>query len=445
MSADLARQPAAVRGLRPSRGGLHPAWPLVVVFVAYPLWWVLGVTAVMWTAVALLGGIALLTRRRVRVPRGFGIWLLFLAWMLISASQLSAFDRSVAFVYRGSAYLCATVLFIYVFNTPKEVLPDKTVIRLVAMFWVVVAGGGLLAMAFPTASFSSLAELVLPRSLLNVRFIESLVHLEFAQTSRILGFPIGRPRAPFAFTNAWGSNFALLTPFLVASWAAGSRRWSRLTRVMLLVSVVSVVVSLNRGMWLSLSLGLLYAAARFARQGRVRPLIGVGTLLATMVGIVYFTPLLGVVEGRQATPHSDAGRLALYQASINLARESPVLGYGAPQPSDLKEGGASIGTHGQFWLLLVSHGLPGLLLYVGWMLFALWHTRRGRSDVHVWCHVVIFISLVQMAFYEQVPTQITIVMVAAALALRALYIPSVTAPPDGPVAEDRVPAVKVGV
>ncbi len=48
----------------------------------------------------------------------------------------------------------------------------------------------------------------------------------------------------------------------------------------------------------------------------------------------------------------------------------------------------------------------------------LWQTRRATSALGFWCHIVIFISLIQLPFYGQLATQIQITMVAAALAMR---------------------------
>jgi hypothetical protein len=79
-----------------------------------------------------------------------------------------------------------------------------------------------------------------------------------------------------------------------------------------------------------------------------------------------------------------------------------------------------VGTHGQLWLVLVSHGIPGMLAFVGWYLLLLVNTRRGQGDVPFWCHVVILLSFLQLPFYEQLPSQLQIVMVAGALALREM-------------------------
>ena len=57
---------------------LPPGWPLTMLLVGYPVFWALGLVAFVLQIVAVPMAIELLRRRPVRVPRGFGIWILFL-------------------------------------------------------------------------------------------------------------------------------------------------------------------------------------------------------------------------------------------------------------------------------------------------------------------------------------------------------------------------------
>jgi hypothetical protein len=76
----VAAQPA------PRRSGLPEGWPVLLLFLAFPLWWVLGLAAVIWVLLAIPMAVWLMLRRGVRVPKGFGIWLAFMFWMLLSGS-----------------------------------------------------------------------------------------------------------------------------------------------------------------------------------------------------------------------------------------------------------------------------------------------------------------------------------------------------------------------
>jgi polysaccharide biosynthesis protein PslJ len=421
----------------PSRPGapprLHAGWPLSFLFLGFPLWWALGIGAFVWPMVAVPMGLVLLMRGWARVPRGFGLWILFLVWMLASATQLDEPQRWIVFVYRLTIYGSATILFLYVYNMPREELTSRDVILKVTAFWAFAVLAGLLTLIFPDASFHSLAELVLPGGVVGNQFVYELVHPELAQVQHFLGYAVARPKAPFIYTNEWGANMALLTPFALAAWRTVRRKAGKLLVGGLLVaSVAPIVVSLNRGLWLSLSVGLVYAAIRSALRGRIGIMRVVVVLALIGTVLVVTTPLGQLVLDRLATPHSNEGRLSLYSEAAESVSDSPLLGYGAPRPSERDPNLPRVGTHGQLWLVLFSHGIPAAGFFVGWFAFAFWRSRRTTSDVSSWMHVVLLITLVQMSYYGMVPVPIHIAMLAAAIAWREISageVPTVAASP----------------
>src|SRR4029079_18587451 len=203
-----------------------------------------------------------------------------------------------------------------------------------------------------------------------------------------------------------------------------------------LISIFPLVFSLNRGAWLSATAGVLYATVRLAR-GRNGQLLRVAAVVSLLVGAVLFvTPLGEIVVTRLQNGYGDAHRAELYAESIGLVRASPLFGYGAPV---LIEGNLSAGTHGQLWTIVVSQGVPGLLFFTGWLVWAWWRAKRrlppghpGDRVLRFWCEVTIFIALVQMPYYDLLPWGLAIAMVAAALAWREeLAFVRVAAPAAG--------------
>lgn len=93
---------------------------MYALLVCYPVWWALGAGYLIWPLLTFPLLLSLLMQRTLRVPRGFGLWLLFLAWMLLSGLQLSGF--SFMFVWRAPVYGSATVLYLYVYNAPRALL-----------------------------------------------------------------------------------------------------------------------------------------------------------------------------------------------------------------------------------------------------------------------------------------------------------------------------------
>jgi O-antigen/teichoic acid export membrane protein len=420
---------------------LPRGWQVYAMFGALPVAWFFGLANFVWPVVGIVLFLNLLARKGVAAPRFFGVWLLFLGWMLLSALALESGDRLLAFLYRGSLYLAATALFLYLFNAPEHRIPSRAIVNSLAIYWAAVVVGGFLGLAFPGMSFQTLAEQVIRQlapGLLDIAFIHDIVHPGFAQVQRILGFPVGRPKTFFTYTNEWGSTLVLLTPFalLAVLWARSFVARYALA-LLLILSIVPLAVSLNRGAWIALLVMLVYVALRLIGRRNVRALGALVGLAALLGAILVLSPLGGLIQTRIATPHSDKGRETRDATAIQLVTsESPVIGFGAPQPSDDPTAPA-IGTHGQLFLVLISQGIPGFALFFGWFLYVLWRTRRSGSPIRFWAHVVILTFLVLSPFYELVAFQLPIVMAAMALAWRELSPPPAVV--RGPAAGVRRP------
>jgi len=416
-------------------------------FLGLPIWWALGMQNFIWPLLAFPLFLSLLLRGGIRLPPGFGIWLLFIVWMIASATRVEGDLRWLAFIYRALMYVSATILFLYIFNASRRDLADRVVVNALAAYWVLVAIGGFLALIFPGVSFRSLAMTFMPQELLNVQFVSDVIQPGFGEVHRILGYPLPRPKTFFAYSNAWGANFALLVPFVLAALVYLKSRLGWMALIALLVaSVVPFIFSLSRAAWFSLGLGLAYVAVRFALRGSVRA-AGALLLFFTAAGaLLSYTPVGQVAADRMATPHSDAGRLSMYQEAMERSKESLLLGFGTPRPSEENPNLPSIGTHGQVWLVLFSHGIPGLALFMGWFLYTLVRSGKGGSPVRLWSHVVILIALLQTPVYELLPMQIHVVMTAAALAWRDITLPVDEVPRRGvPAGFQQVPTSQGGL
>lgn len=421
--------------VQPRTARLPHGWPVYALFLGFPLWWVLGLAAFIWPIMAVPMLVSLVAREKVRVPRGFGLYLLFVIWMVASGLQLNGPDRIFGFVYRASLYSSAGILCLYIYNAPKQLLPTSAIVRTMVLFWTIVVAGGIYGILAPAVEFNSLAQSLVPQRLLANGFVYQLVHPATAQVQTFLGYPVPRPKAPFVYTNDWGGAFALLVPLLLAGWSQ-IRSFARrgLVRLIAVVSLVPVVFSLNRVLWLCIVVGVVYGSMRFAIRGRAGALQGVFAIMAVGSLLFIYGPTRQLIDDRIATPHSNQGRTTLYQEATEQVAKSPLLGYGAPRPSKRNPNLPSVGTQGQFWLVLFSHGVPGAALFIGWFTYAFWRTRRAASSTALWCHVVVLLALVQMPFYGWLPPQLHIVLVAIAVAFRE------SAQPDPQVALAAAPA-----
>ena len=408
----------------PRRFRLPVGWPILAILVLFPLWYVLGLGAFIWIILAAPIFVHLVLAKTWRVPRGFIIWLFFLVWIALSAIQISHSANWLTYAYRTTSYLAATLAFIYLVNTDEKDLPTRRIINAFTVFWIVIVVGGYLAMAAPHFSFSTPAQKVLGHLGSN-KLLVTLIHPTLAQAQALggvqaIGHAIARPAAPFAYTNWWGANFAFLVPFVILAIRQARSRLVRVSLIgMLLISLVPFVYSINRGAWLSLIIGGVYAWARFAVRRRGRAFIGGLALLAVVAVAVFATPLGSVVRARIGHEGSASLRLSLIQQSGQGALSSPVVGYGVPLPQPVSQYSLpNVGTQGQLWLVLVSVGIPGTVFFLLWLLYVFWSARSTDDPVSFAVHVAILIGVIQLPFYGWMPTEMFMVMTAAALVWR---------------------------
>jgi polysaccharide biosynthesis protein PslJ len=400
------------------------------VFAGFPLWWVLGLSSFIWTAAAIVMLAAMLWQQRTRAPAAVVLWLAFTSWVLLSGVQLESGTKIATFSYRLALYVGAGVLFVYVYNLPRGGRTDTKVLRILTVFWMIVVAGGYAGLLVGAHSFTPPIEALLPHGLRSQPFVQELVQPVFADVETFLGFPVPRPAAPFAYTNNWGGTIAVLTPVAFAAMsAAGRGKRRKVIAGVLVASLVPMVVSLNRGMFLSLGVGLLYVALRLALRGRLGTLASMVGVIGLLALVVLLTPLGSLVTANLSSTHghSNTTRLSVASQSIAGADRSPVFGYGEPQAVTGEAGTPPIGTQGQLWMVLYSNGYPATALFIGFFLVVLWQTRRARGNAGLWLHCVPLIALSQITVYGWLPAELQVVMVIAALAYRRSWRPAGTA------------------
>jgi hypothetical protein len=439
---------------------LATGWVLTLLFGGLLFWWITGLSGFIQGILAIPILVALVFTRGVSVPRWFGLWVGFLVFMLLSATQLHDINNVLSWGWRASVYIAATLLFVYVYNAPKERLPTRKLMNLLAFFWVIAVVGGIAGMLLPNHSFHSVMESVFPHKLLANAFIKALVIPSTTGGKTFHGTGIYRVKAPFIYTNQWGSAFALTLPFAFAYVTESRRKGLRMGMIgLIILSIAPLVFSLDRGSWLSAGVGAGYGIFRLS-QGRgrtarmakaARSLILAGVVV---IGIVLLSPLGSLILLRANNGYGDQHRLLLYSSSLTLIGRSPILGFGAPVALSVLNPaappGPSVGTHGTIWTVMISNGVPALLFFAAWFLYLFFHTFRripaepGRDpEAHFWCHVVILTAIAQFPYYELLPWGLPIVMVCAAIALREMRglrrRPSILGP-YAPRAVRRIPA-----
>ena len=426
-------QSGPVPGGRPR---LPVTWPLAVLFVAFPVWWALGVSAFTWLIVAIPMLGSLIWRRQARVPVAFILWLAFVSWVLLSGLQLHSGTKIITFTYRLALYAVAGVLFVYVYNLPRSTRVDTKMLRILTIFWMIVVAGGYAGILVGAHTFTPPFEKLLPHGLRNQPFVQRARPAGLRRGAGVPRLPDSRgPRRPSPTPTTGAATLPCSTPVaFAAAIAAGRGARRKVIVAVLIASMVPMAVSLNRGMFISLGIGIMYVALRLALRGRLAALGSLAGVAALVAVILLATPLGHLVAASFASTHgkSNATRFSVSQLAIAGARQSPIFGYGEPTPQTGQTGQPAIGTQGQLWMVLYSNGIPAVIFFVGFFPAVLWQTRRARGMAGLWLHAIPLVALPQIGVYGWLPVELQVVMVAAALAYRYCWQPTAQPRPGAP-------------
>ena len=93
----MFRVPADAVDMRVPREYVLPrGWQAFAIVALIPLWWLIGASFFMWPLIAFPLIAAMVVRGRILAPRRFGIWLLFILWVIASGVELSDPSRALA-------------------------------------------------------------------------------------------------------------------------------------------------------------------------------------------------------------------------------------------------------------------------------------------------------------------------------------------------------------
>lgn len=432
---------------------LPPGWPLKYLLVGFPLWWVLGLNTLIFPLLAVPMLLQLRRVRTLRFPPGMWLWWLFLAWQIIGVAMIelsppgthpgSVSGRLISLVFSMVEYAGVTVTLLYVGNLDEDDVPQSAVARWMGAFFLTVFAGGLLGLIAPKLTFRSAIEFVLPAGIRSNGFVHALVHPVTAQVQDVIGSGNGRPSAPFGYTNTWGNTLSILLVWFVAAWLIPARGQKRtLAAVVVLVTLVPIVLSLNRGLWIGLAVTFAWVLLRMMLQGHI------GTVLATLVSlavagvVVLVSPLGTVIQDRLTHGVSDNIRSFVAEKSIVAVENSPIVGYGSnrhadgssnsitvgPSPNCPKCGDVPTGSTGQLWSVMFNSGLIGTVLYFGFFLASIGYYWRQRGPIAEAALITIMLTFVYMFFYSALPVAPTLTMIAVGVLWRTRSAPAPVRP-----------------
>jgi hypothetical protein len=418
---------------------LGHAWPLKALLVGLPLWWALGLGVFGFLIAALAMGVQLYRWRPLRVPAGFGVWVLFLVWTLGTVTVLWArapqtlggggVERLLPFALRGAWYVAITIAMLYPLNIPAAKVSNKQFVRWMALVFAYCILLGIVAMAFPRLEFTSVAERLLPGG--QGSFLQSMTHPRLATTSGFLGYEQPRPSAPFLYANTWGNNVGLLLPFFVFAWMRIVSTWKKFVGAVVgLLAVLPIVYSLNRGLWLALGVLAVYVGVILARQRKFAILWAAAVLGVIALTGVAASPVGQTFTTRLETPHSNERRGDLATTTISVtATGSPVVGYGSTRKLagsfSSVAGGRSVdcekcdvpplGTQGYLWYLILSTGFGGTLLFGSFLAIQFFRNARRMDPMGLLGCIALVLSGLFFFVYDSLESPMFFLMLAIGL------------------------------
>jgi hypothetical protein len=459
ITAPPANEARAVPGLPPLRAGRpvsrrkqwfanHPAWPVVALLAGYPFWWALGLADM--SVIILAIPMALRMRswhrrgnRKILVPPGFGMWLLFLICALAGVITLglaaphtvvsSMSNRALSYVDRSLTYGGLTVILLYAGNLAEGELSRRRLAWLLGLVGIFATIGGIGGVVVPKFQFTSPLAYVLPRSMQANSLVQAALYPGFSQVTNVLGVTEGRPKAPFEYTNTWGECLTILLPWLlVAWWSYGSRRQRKLLVAVMVLALIPLVYSLNRTVWAGVALTAVYLAVRFAARGKLALLGLVCGALVLVGAVILTTPLQGLITSRFQHQQSNSIRASLSYAAIDDANAAPLIGFGdtrheqgsassiavGPSKKCPSCGQFPVGSNGQLYLLMICNGWLGTGLFLGFFGYIAWRYRRDKTPYGVAGVLVIGLSFLYMFAYVAVTAPLEFTMLAVVLLWR---------------------------
>lgn len=298
--------------------------------------------------------------------RSAALPLLFLGFMLLSL--VVAEDRTLAgFKISLAAQMAA--LFLYLAST----LRTPSDVRFVVLFLLV---GLCLEAAISLAIYGTGT---------TFRIAGINAHARVGETSDRIGGTMGSPTVA-------GSYFAFMTCIALAVFlGAAEARLRRLALLATALGIAALVLTLARGAWIALVVGVVVLA--LARRGMARG-VSARAVVAMLAAALVLVPTARLIETRLTADDqgSAASRVPLIQLAGRMIEDHPLLGVGAnnftvriPEYAGPQFSSDWLRTVHNKWLLTWTDAGIGALLtllaFVGVTIGRAWRARRAADPI----------------------------------------------------------------
>ncbi|MFV8394760.1 O-antigen ligase family protein [Corynebacterium hindlerae] len=396
-----------------------PGWPAVLPFAGYLVWWLLGIGDFVWLIAGVVMAVYLLSIREFHIPRHLLLWLLFCGWVVVSLAMNDTAGRIVGAMYRLLLYAAAGMFAVYLYNA-RQALSILRVSR--AMVWLLAGMTlcGYWALAMPELVIRTPMSYVIPGGLQRNPLVSDMVVRRLTQWNPDAWVEQAvRPVAPFLYANTWGNVYSLVLPFaLIYLWLIWRTKQKWWALAVVLASIPPALSTLNRGMFIGLGVVGLWVIVQSMRRGFIAPLLKFVAGMAVAGAAWFFSPFGENFFTRIEETNSTEDRKSLYLETLDQTLISPLFGQGSPRPAEYPWL-PSLGTQGQLWTVMYSHGFVGLVLFWGFLVAVMLHSVRRTDFVGALLGGIVLATLVE-TFYYGMMTGIMVTMVAIGILLRPL-------------------------
>lgn len=402
-----------------------PLWPLHLMFAMMPVWWAAGGLVLFWPLLALVLGVVMISRGRLAMPTGWSLWLVLIGLIVVSAIRLEKVTSLFTYGLKLGAVVAAFITYLYVYNAARAGTSWSKLFQPLMFYWLGMVALGWIGVFSPRFAMTTPVEMLLPEGIVGDRTVQALVHAHATEYSATSTNPYYRTAAPYPYTNNWGTAFDVLVPCVVAFLTSvRSGFLNKLLLVSLPLALVPAFLTLNRGMFLGIGAGLVYLGLRALVRGDVRVIASIVGVAAVAWMVTLFIPVADLITNRVENTASTRDRSDLYWQTFEAVLHSPLLGFGGPRTVDTTTGAEPLGTQGQLWLIMYSHGIPALLCFL--LIFVLVARRLSAavSTPGKWLSTVPVIALVITPFYGFSDMNLSLMFFGIGLGMAAV---------DGPV------------
>jgi hypothetical protein len=348
---------------------------LVLFFILWPLWMILGITQFLGPVLMMLLVFKLLIvhsrqKREIVIPFFlFSVMLAFLFFSLVSGLHIQEKQWNLVFLRNLALYVGALAVFIIVINVAKDEQDFLRILRglnfmifLASLIGLAVILGIIPIQPGIVAPISHL----LPEHIRDSEFLYKTIHPALGDHYK-LDLPnmwVRRINSLSPYANMFATVLIIILPFQVFLFKI-TKGWKRvLVSLSVLLALINLFFTFSRSALIALIFGCLYFGFLNVKKflGILqRPIIVISLILLILLFLLVLREPVLVAKSS-----SSASRIFIYKKTIESWRGSPIFGWGTER--NMAVVGESpkrppLGSHSYYLAILYRYGLVGLILF----------------------------------------------------------------------------------